>query len=343
VDRRFSDCLKFSEDLHRRYEGVPEFPSRQPKFLHDPKFLQVRQRELEVYFQKFDQAAFATEEMRNFLNAFTELKKRGIIVKADTRRLQPIVPDTIFCTSSTLPMLNGLLLPLRMTVVRLKNGEVLLYSPTRYDDALHVELEELGPVKYIIAPNKVHYMFVADYIEKFPEAKLFLAPGLKERVSEFEKGSLLGGHPDEAWGEDLDQILTGGNSFLSEVVLFHKKSKILIVADLLLNFPPGYFDGKLNSESLAALATQFFSELPDKPMCSPEHSIYCTDVKAFESTCQKILAWEFECIVMSHGEILDDPEKAKHAFIMATDSVVRKVKERWGVTNTVFSFFGSKK
>jgi len=206
-----------------------------------------------------------------------------------------------------------------------------------------VELEELGPVKYIIAPNKVHHMFVPEYLEKFPEARLYLAPGLKERVPEFEKGVILKGQMDQAWEKDLDMIMTAGNSFFSEVVLFHKESKILIVADFIMNFPPGYFDGKVNSESLAALATQFFSELPDKPMCSPEHSLYCTDVKAFQSTSDNILAWEFESIIMSHGEILDDVEKAKHAFSLATESVINKVKERWSVTNSVFSFFGSKK
>jgi len=351
VDRRFSDCLKFSEDLHRRYEGVPEFPSRQPKFLHDPKFLQTRQRELELYFQKLDQAAYATEEMRNFLSAFTELKKLGITdLRPESRRLQEIVPDTIYCTTTSLPMVNGLLLPVRMTVIKLRKihaetgvPEILLYSPVRYDNALHMELEELGRVSYILAPNKVHNTFLPEYIEKFPEATLYVAPGLNERVPEIDKGIILRNQPEEAWEPEVDQILTSGNSFFSEAILFHKATKVLIVADLIVNFPPGYFDAQPNSDGLAALATQFFVEAPDKPMCSPEHTIYCTAVKPFEASCNRILSWDFQCLIMSHGTILDDPQKAQEAFKHATDSVVAKVNDRWSITNTVFSLFGSKK
>jgi len=266
LERRFSDCLKFSEDLHRRYEGVPEFPARQPKFLHDPKFLQTRQRELEGYFQKFDQAAYATEEMRNFLNAFTELKKRGVIVKPETTRLQEIVSDSLYCAVSSIPMLNGLLLPVRMTIIKLRprigdnsgRNELLLYSPIRYDNALHMEIEELGQVRYILSPNKVHYLFVEEYLDNFPEAEFYAAPGLKERIPELDKGKILRGQPESGWAEEVDQVLTGGNSFFSEAVLFHKATKVLIVADFIVNFPPGYFDAQPNSDGLAALATQFF-------------------------------------------------------------------------------------
>jgi len=338
IEKRFSDCLSFSNDLYRKFEGVPEFPQRQPKFLHDPKFLQTRQRELELYFQKFDQAAFATEEMRNFLNAYTELVKLGVTtIRPDIRRLQEVVPDTIYCYASSIPMPNGLLLPVRMTVIKLRqkytettesrSAELLLYSPILYSDALRMELDEIGRVRFIIAPNKVHNTYLLEYIEKFPEASLFLAPGVLERVPDgLEKGVVLRNQPEVGWEPELDQILTSGNSFFSEAVLFHKASRILIVADLIINFPPGYFDAQPNGrvDGLTALATQIFSETPDKPMCSAEHVTYCTDVQAFQATCNRILAWDFQSVIMCHGAILDNPNRHRQLSILQPRQLQRR-------------------
>ena len=48
----------------------------------------------------------------------------------------------------------------------------------------------------------------------------------------------LGDEPDLAWREDLEQLVFRGSRFMEEVVFFHRKTRAVILADLLENFEP---------------------------------------------------------------------------------------------------------
>jgi hypothetical protein len=63
--------------------------------------------------------------------------------------LKPVAPDIWIVDSGPLHAM-GLAIPVRMTVLRLMNGEVWLHSPTRYDDRLRSEIERIGPVRHLI-------------------------------------------------------------------------------------------------------------------------------------------------------------------------------------------------
>jgi hypothetical protein len=350
TDKRFSDCFKLSEDLTRKYEGVPEFPARQPKFLHDPKFLQVRQRELEQYFQSFEQAAFATDEMKNFLNAFTELHKLGIEIKAEVIRLRQYRSTDIYTAVVQVPSTSGYILPQRMTVIRLQTGELLLYAPVLLEDALHCELIRLGKVSYIVIPNKLHVTHLQEYLIRFPDAKLYVPPGIKEKIDVIEKGIVLQPAAESAWQDELQQIITVGNSFFTEVLYFHKRFRILIVGDLIINLPAGFFEAQKNQVSpdasvVSIISSQLFPPTAEdeKPMCSWEHQKYCTDAKVFSDLRESLLRLGFNSIIMVYGDTLDSPNAAQESLKSAFQVVINEVSERWGITNSLLSFVGSKK
>ena len=63
---------------------------------------------------------------------------------------------------------NALSVTTRMTVVRLPSGKLLIHSPTPLTDALQRELDELGQVAFIIAPNLMHHLFLAPFAAAFP-------------------------------------------------------------------------------------------------------------------------------------------------------------------------------
>jgi len=56
----------------------------------------------------------------------------------------------------------------RMTIIRLGDGGLFLHSPVRLDAAIGAALEELGPIRAIVAPSKAHHLFVADYVKASP-------------------------------------------------------------------------------------------------------------------------------------------------------------------------------
>ena len=66
----------------------------------------------------------------------------------------------------------------RMTVIRLNSGDLILHSLIFIDGSLNDELNNIGSVKYIVAPNKFHHIHVKNCVFTFPEAKVYGAPGL---------------------------------------------------------------------------------------------------------------------------------------------------------------------
>jgi len=239
-----------------------------------------------------------------------------------------------------------------MTVIRLTSGEIIIYAPVHIDDALNYEILRLGKVTGIIVPNKLHLTFLPEYIARFPEAKIYVPPGIKPEknavIDVSEKAIVI---PTEVpmFPEELEMILTVGNSFFTEVLLFHKGAKVLIVADFIINLPSSVFsaENQITPEAsvYTILTTQLFPPSPgdDKPKCSPEHAKYCTNAKEYSALIDRLLSLDFNYIIMCYGEIIDNPGSAKNILKSACQTVLTDVSERWGVTNSFFSFLGSNK
>nr|WP_051738628.1 DUF4336 domain-containing protein [Synechocystis sp. PCC 6714] len=97
--------------------------------------------------------------------------------------LREVVPDTIW----VLEQVQGIfyvVVPIRMTVVRLNTGGLLIYSPIAPTEECVKLLGQLtakyGPVKYIILPTisgLEHKANVAPLARRFPEATVYVAPG----------------------------------------------------------------------------------------------------------------------------------------------------------------------
>ena len=73
--------------------------------------------------------------------------------------------------------------PTRMVVVRLANGELFLWSPTEPDDDLRAGIDDLGPVRHLVSPNKIHYAHVAACKRAYPKATAWASPGVRERAA----------------------------------------------------------------------------------------------------------------------------------------------------------------
>ncbi len=130
--------------------------------------------------------------------------------------------------------------PTRMTVIRLGSGELFLHSPTALVDSLRAELDRLGPVRHLVSPNKIHYASIAAWKAAYPDAIAWASPGVRERAASqrisvtFDQE--LGDAPEPAWAADIDQLVFHGSRFLEEVVFLHRKSRTLLLADLIENF-----------------------------------------------------------------------------------------------------------
>jgi len=96
-----------------------------------------------------------------------------------TKRLQEFGPDIWIVDGPTVAV-GGFQYPTRMAVVRLSDGSAWTWSPVKLSDELASEIETaVGPVKHIVAPNKLHHLNLMEWSQRYPDARVYAPPGLK--------------------------------------------------------------------------------------------------------------------------------------------------------------------
>jgi Domain of unknown function (DUF4336) len=168
-----------------------------------------------------------------------------------------VVKDTIW----TFDQLQGVfyvIVPIRMTAVKLSEGGLLIYAPVAPTPEcirlLKELVEEHGDVKYIILPTisgLEHKIFVGPFARSFPKAQVFVAPnqwsfplnlplswlGLPpKRTHVLPQQSSLTPFATEFDYAILGPIELGPGRF-EEVAFFHKPSRTLLVTDSVVSIP----------------------------------------------------------------------------------------------------------
>jgi len=72
--------------------------------------------------------------------------------------LEPLGQDLWFADGGIVSF-KGFDYPTRMVIVRLADGGLWLWSPVEKTAALEQEVRALGPVRHIVSPNSLHYLF----------------------------------------------------------------------------------------------------------------------------------------------------------------------------------------
>lgn len=133
--------------------------------------------------------------------------------------------------------------PTRMAVVRLNNGDAWIWSPIALTAELAGAVETIGPVRDIVSPNKLHHLFLREWAERWPDARLHAPPGLAKRKPELHFRGELGDDPDPAWAAEIDQAVFRGSFAMDEVVFFHRPSRTAIFCDLVQRHDPAQMKG----------------------------------------------------------------------------------------------------
>nr|WP_298137437.1 DUF4336 domain-containing protein [uncultured Pseudomonas sp.] len=207
------------------------------------------------------------------------------------------VGDDIWTVEGPAVPFYGMPYSTRMTVVRLADGALWLHSPVPVSEPLRRELAALGEVQYLIAPNKLHHLFIQQWLLAFPDARAYAPPGLEAKRPDIAFAKQLTTQPEPAWSTDIDQSLFTGSALMQEMVFFHKPSKTLIVADLIENFEPQ----SLNTwqRVLARLAGIL---APNGKTPIDWRLSFIFGKREARHSLATLLAWEPENIILAHGE-----------------------------------------
>ena len=213
------------------------------------------------------------------------------------------IADGVHALETTLRVAPGFYLPVRCTVLRMRSGGLMLVSPLAMDDALAAQVEALGPVEHLVAPNNLHHLFLDAAVRRWPAARVYLAPGLPTKLAKLGRNVpahsvLPEGLPDEVTG-----VLLDGTPFLGETLLFHAPSATLVVTDFVFHVlaPKGLFTGLILR---LVRAHRAFAQ-------SAEVRVLMRDKPAAARSAQRVLSLPFTRVVMAHGEVVDVDAKAR--------------------------------
>lgn len=130
----------------------------------------------------------------------------------------------------------GLPFSTRMTVIRLSSGELWVHSPIKLSESITEKIDSLGSVKYLIAPNHLHHLFISEWIAVYPNAEVYGTNEVIKKRSDISFHASLNNSQDYAWEPDIEHELFSGSPLMEECVFFHNGSSTLIVTDLVENF-----------------------------------------------------------------------------------------------------------
>ena len=187
----------------------------------------------------------------------------------------------------------------RMIVCTLGSGELWINSPAPLTDEVRAWLDSLGQPRFVVAPNAVHgHRFMEAYRDAYPGVELFAAPVLDRRRRDLAFDGVLGSAPDPRWSEELDQAMFAGH-FVPEVVFLHRSSRTLIVGDLLT--------GRIPTAGLPLASRLYWGleGLSRSAVVIRSYRLATVNRRTARRSLEQILAWDFDRIVVGHGEIVE--------------------------------------
>ena len=202
----------------------------------------------------------------------------------------------VFIADGPVVSFFGFAYPTRMAVIRLPDEVLFVWSPVTLSAALKREVDALGRVHFLVSPNRLHHLFLAEWKSAYPQALLYAPPGLQRKRKDLVFDAELGETPAPEWAADIDQVTLPGSPLLTEAVFFHRASRTAIFADLIQNFPPGWFTGWRGT---VARLDGICAPTPGAPR---EWRASFVNRRAARAALRRILAWPIERVLIAHGE-----------------------------------------
>jgi steroid 5-alpha reductase family enzyme len=218
--------------------------------------------------------------------------------------LQALGPD-IWIVDGPSIRFYGMPFPTRMTVIRLSNGDLFLHSPIRHSKVLEERLSALGRIRHLVSPNWIHYAFIREWQEAAPDTIAWASPGVRERAAthlpdlQFDRD--LGKTAESEWADDINQLIVEGSSAHTEVVFFHKRSRVLILTDLIENMRAARLPFWMRLFARPAGITGPNGQMPLDMWIS-----FRGHYNILRQAVLTMLEWKADKVVLAHGDILTD-------------------------------------
>jgi hypothetical protein len=186
--------------------------------------------------------------------------------------------------------------PTRMAVAQLADGCLWVWSPVALTEALADAVQALGTVRYIVSPNKLHYLFLREWANRWPEAHLYAPPGLGRKQPDLCFDAELDDEPPTPWASEIDQVIFRGSFFMEEVVFFHRGANTAIVGDLIQRH------SEVTMTGWKGRVMRLDGLVGDHGSTPREWRASFLQRRPARAARQKVLDWQAEKLLIAHGD-----------------------------------------
>jgi len=205
-----------------------------------------------------------------------------------------------------------LAIPVRMTVLRLRDGGLWLHSPTPHRPALQSALEAIGPIRHLVAPDSVHWLGVRTWQQSVPEARCWGAPGIVARLAKRPDAprfdAELGANPPPDWTGEMDHAILTAPGF-AEVAFLHRPTRTLVLTDTVQAMEPARL--RLAMRCFACLAGS--TGEGGAPFYLRWAMRWGAHRAANRATIERLIAWQPQRVLFAHGTPFDTDATARLA------------------------------
>lgn len=226
--------------------------------------------------------------------------------------LHPFAPEIWLADGPQVVALAGFHYPTRMAVIRLADGGLILWSPVAHSARLQAQIEALGEVRHILAPNHLHHLAAGEWQRACPSALLHGAPGLRAKRPDLTIERDLGAAPAVEWAGQLDQALLD-NRIAPEIALFHRASGTVLLTDLIQHLPRGWYRG------WRAVVARLDGMTGPAPAVPRKFRLAWAKTPANRTALRQMLDWPAQRLVFAHGAPVEQDAQAllRRAFAWA--------------------------
>jgi hypothetical protein len=215
--------------------------------------------------------------------------------------LKPVANDIWVVDGPTIrfgPALCKFPFPTRMTIIRLRDGNLFIHSPTPLTPSLKREIEAIGAPRWLVGPNRLHYSWIPDWRAMFSDAAVYLAPQVERQARGRIDFDYLPLERDSGfpWDDAIDTLPIAGG-YMTEVEFFHRASRTLILTDLIENFEPQ----KLDSFITRWLTRWGGVQDPDGQMPRDLRFVFRKQRTQLRDAVERMIAWDPQRILLAHG------------------------------------------
>ncbi|KAJ9613147.1 hypothetical protein H2200_003088 [Cladophialophora chaetospira] len=258
-------------------------------------------------------------------------------VSSSARSLIPQDPAKVMVIRDVTPNITTLSVPFlrfghiklggRGTLVKLQTGNVAVFSPVAFTPDVQTKVKSLGPVKYIVAPDIEHHIFVSTWAKEYPEAEVIGMEGLPEKRENdpatkgtkfahvFSSGNKLDLKISPEFDAEFSYEYFHSHQN-KELVFLHKPSRTMIEADLIFNLPATEQYSKTGVDARSGILTKLFGSIMNTRGDAIWHKRFLwygaggKDRAGFADSVRRINAWDYDRVIPCHGDVIETGGKA---------------------------------